>query len=156
MHRPIHLECLFEIIHFKELLIKSKRLFKRKNNSFGILHPFPQGHIILNMDGLNIRKIFGENVKYHRKRMGLSQEQLAERLEISTNHLSVIETGTKFVTYKLLERLVAELQVLPATLFYSPLVAQRDESTANKINGIIAEELSQVGERIQMRLRELL
>lgn len=108
------------------------------------------------MDGLNIRKIFGENVKYHRKRMGLSQEQLAERLEISTNHLSVIETGTKFVTYKLLERLVAELQVLPATLFYSPLVAQRDESTANKINGIIAEELSQAEERIQMRLRELL
>ena len=51
---------------------------------------------------------------------------------------------------------MAELQVLPATLFYSPLVAQRDESAVNKINGIIAEELSQAGERIQMRLRELL
>lgn len=156
MHRPIHLECLFKIIHFKELLIKSKRLFKRKNNSFGILHPFPQGHIILNMDGLNIRKIFGENVKYHRKRMGLSQEQLAERLEISTNHLSVIETGTKFVTYKLLERIVKELQVLPSTLFHCTSVAERDESAVNKINAIISAELAQVEERIQLRLRELL
>lgn len=51
------------------------------------------------MDETNIRKIFGENVKFYRKKQGLSQEQLAELLEISTNHLSVIETGTKFVTY---------------------------------------------------------
>lgn len=51
------------------------------------------------MDKTNIRKIFGENVKFYRKKQGISQEQLAELLEISTNHLSVIETGTKFVTY---------------------------------------------------------
>ncbi len=121
-----------------------------------MLHSSRQWHIILGMDGLNIRKIFGENVKHHRKRMGLSQEQLAERLGISTNHLSVIETGTKFVTYKLLERLVAELQVLPATLFYSPFVAERDESAANKINAIIAEELSQAAARIHNCIRGLL
>lgn len=105
---------------------------------------------------MNIRKIFGENVKYHRKRQGLSQEQLAERLEISTNHLSVIETGTKFVTYKLLERIVVELQVLPSTLFHCTSVAERDESHENKINSIISTELSQAVERIQLRLRELL
>ena len=51
------------------------------------------------MNEINIRKIFGENVKFYRKKRGLSQEQLAELLEISTNHLSVIETETKFVTY---------------------------------------------------------
>ncbi len=51
---------------------------------------------------------------------------------------------------------MAELQVLPATLFYSPLVAQRDESTANKINGIIAEELSQAADRIHNCIRGLL
>lgn len=108
------------------------------------------------MDGLNIRKIFGENVKYYRKRRGLSQEQLAERLEISTNHLSVIETGTKFVTYKLLERVVKELQVLPSSLFHCSLEAPLDESAVNKIHAIISAELVQVEERIQLRLRELL
>lgn len=108
--------------------------------------------IIQGMEGLDIRKIFGQNVKYHRKRMGLSQEQL----EISTNHLIVIETGTKFVTYKLLERIVAELQVLPSTLFHCSLVACRDEGDVNRINAVIASELSQVAQRIQLRLKDLL
>lgn len=34
------------------------------------------------MEEINIRKIFWENVKKYRKQQGLSQEQLAEKLEI--------------------------------------------------------------------------
>lgn len=108
------------------------------------------------MEEVNIRKIFGENVKYYRKKLGLSQEQLAERLEISTNHLSVIETGTKFVTYKLLEKIVCELQVLPATLFYTSSPIESDESKVNKINLIIDDELNSTSSRIHNRLREIL
>lgn len=107
------------------------------------------------MEELNIRKIFGENVRFYRKKMGLSQEQLAERLEISTNHLSVIETGTKFVTYKLLEKIIIELQVLPASLFFSSLVAKGDDSSLNKINSIISKELSLTVGRIQEELRDV-
>ncbi len=107
------------------------------------------------MEELNIRKIFGENVRFYRKKMGLSQEQLAERLEISTNHLSVIETGTKFVTYKLLEKIIIELQVLPASLFFSSFVAKEDDSSLNKINSIISKELSLTVGRIQEELRDV-
>lgn len=108
------------------------------------------------MNEINIRKIFGENVKFYRKKRGLSQEQLAELLEISTNHLSVIETGTKFVTYKLLEKIVQELKVLPASLFYCSEIAEKDNSNINKINTIIAEELSATNLKIQNRLRDIL
>jgi len=107
------------------------------------------------MDETNIKKIFGENVKFYRKKQGLSQEQLAELLEISTNHLSVIETGTKFVTYKLLER-IQELKVLPSSLFYCLKIAEHDNSNINKINTIIAEELSATNLKIQNRLRDIL
>ena len=34
------------------------------------------------MREINVRKIFGENVKKYRKQLGLSQEQLAEKLFI--------------------------------------------------------------------------
>ena len=108
------------------------------------------------MNEINIRKIFGENVKFYRKKRGLSQEQLAELLEISTNHLSVIETGTKFVTYKLLEKIVQELKVLPSSLFYCSEIAEKDNSSINKINTIIAEELSAINLKIQNRLRDIL
>ncbi len=107
------------------------------------------------MEDINIRKIFGENVKFYRKKLGLSQEQLAERLEISTNHLSVIETGTKFVTYKLLEKIIKELQVLPSSLFYSSLFVKEDVSPINRINSIISNELSLTVNRIQEELREI-
>ena len=108
------------------------------------------------MDETNIRKIFGKNVKFYRKKQGLSQEQLAELLEISTTHLSVIETGIKFVTYKLLEKIVQELKVLPSSLFYCSEIAEKDNSNINKINTIIAEELSATNLKIQNRLRDIL
>lgn len=108
------------------------------------------------MEEINIRKIFGENVKKYRKQQGLSQEQLAEKLEISTNHLSVIETGTKFVTYKLLEKIVTELKILPSSLFQCTQTAENDESIQNKINFIINDEIELAANRIKNKLCDIL
>lgn len=107
-----------------------------------------------NMEEINIRKIFGGNVKKYRKKLGLSQEQLSERLGITPNHLSVIETGAKFVTYKLLEKIVAELQVMPMSLFFTEGSAPLDESKINKINAIIQRELSLCATKIQDKIQE--
>ena len=108
------------------------------------------------MEEINIRKIFGENVKRYRKQQGFSQEQLAEKLEISTNHLSVIETGTKFVTYKLLEKIILELDVLPSSLFQSTQTALNDNSLQNKINSVINQEIELTSERIKAKLCNIL
>lgn len=107
------------------------------------------------MAGIDIRKIFGENVKYYRKKAGLSQEQLAEKLEISPNHLSVIETGGKFVTYKLLERIVESFNVMPSALFFVSGTASFDDTIQNKINSIIKEELEGVTTEISRRISKL-
>lgn len=106
------------------------------------------------MEEINIRKIFGGNIKKYRKKRGLSQEQLSERLGITPNHLSVIETGTKFVTYKLLEKIIAELQVMPMSLFFTEGSAPLDESKINKINEIIQKELSLCATKIQDKIQE--
>lgn len=108
------------------------------------------------MEEINIRKVFGDNVKKYRKQQGLSQEQLAEKLEISTNHLSVIETGTKFVTYKLLEKIIIELNVLPSSLFQCTQTALNDESLQNKINNVINKELEFASEKIKTKLCDIL
>lgn len=106
------------------------------------------------MAEVDIRKIFGENVKYYRKKKGLSQEQLAEKLEVSPNHLSVIETGSKFVTYKLLEKLILVLDIMPAALFYTSGTASNDDSTPNKINCIIKNELESAFNEISKQISE--
>ncbi len=93
------------------------------------------------MSEINIRKIFGENVRYYRKQRGFSQEQLSEILEISPNHLSVIETGGKFVTYKLLEKIITVFNIAPSLLFYAKDAHTPDSSLQNRISTVIKTEL---------------
>lgn len=107
------------------------------------------------MDEIDIRKIFGENVKYYRKKAGLSQEQLAEKLDVSPNHVSVIETGGKFVTYKLLERMISIFDIMPATLFYVPGTASNDDTIQNKLNSIIKTELDNTYKEISQKISKL-
>lgn len=101
---------------------------------------------------INIRKIFGENVKYYRKKRGLSQEQLAEKLDLSPNHISVIETGGKFVTYKHLEKIVQVLDVTPADLFFTENNMVVEDRSNELISKIIKSELDEAYERIQKEL----
>lgn len=103
---------------------------------------------------LNVRKILGDNVKYYRKKMGLSQEQLSEILEISPNHLSVIETGGKFVTSRLLEKMVFVFKIPPSLLFYSPLL-QNPNVTSKQISQIIKEELENAQICITSKIEKL-
>ena len=73
----------------------------------------------------------------------------------SPNHMSVIETGGKFVTYKLLERLVETFGVMPAALFFMPGAAPFDDTVQNKVNTIIKEELESAGVEIAKRIAKL-
>lgn len=61
--------------------------------------------------------IFGRNVQLYRKKAGLTQEQLSERLEISQKHLSIIENGAQFASASLIDRMCAELGVSVGNLF---------------------------------------
>lgn len=65
----------------------------------------------------SIPKLFGRNVQKYRKKAGLTQEQLSERLGVSQKHLSIIETGTQFASASLIGRISEELNVTPGDLF---------------------------------------
>ncbi|MCR5621760.1 MAG: helix-turn-helix domain-containing protein [Treponema sp.] len=65
----------------------------------------------------SIPQLFGKNVQKYRKEVGLTQEQLSERLKISQKHLSIVETGTQFASASLIGKIAKELNVSPAMLF---------------------------------------
>lgn len=56
---------------------------------------------------------FGRNVKKRRNNLGIPQYELAERLDISPNHLSSLETGKTKPSFDLLCKLCIELNVPP-------------------------------------------
>ena len=58
-----------------------------------------------------INKKIGKRIQYLRQLKGLSQEQLAEAIDIATTSLSYIETGRGFMTLATLEKLAKILDV---------------------------------------------
>ena len=89
---------------------------------------------------MNVKEIFGTNIHTYRKQKKFSQEQLAEKLEISVKHLSNMETGKVFASAELIETIALVLEVSVAALFYSPEEKSFDESDISNIENIIEEE----------------
>ena len=65
---------------------------------------------------LEIKK-FGEKIKYYRKKCGLTQEKLAEKIDLSCRSLSFLECGVNFVTAETLDKICKTLNVTPKQLF---------------------------------------
>lgn len=65
----------------------------------------------------NIKKLLGAKISQIRKEKGFSQIKFAEMLGLSTNALSVIETGNGFLTAETLEKILLNFNMEPDELF---------------------------------------
>lgn len=63
------------------------------------------------------KKLLGKRIKKLRKEAGLTQEKLAELIDIETTSLSGIESGRHFPSLPTLERIANSLNVEIKTLF---------------------------------------
>jgi len=82
------------------------------------------------MEEKELRAIFAENIKKFRNKRGWNQLLLAEKLEISSNFLSEIETGKGWVSPLTLVKLANILEINVFELFI-PMSVQN--STQNEI-----------------------
>ena len=63
------------------------------------------------MDEEKLLKIFGLNMKMARMKLGLTQAQLAEKLNVHEKHICKLETGKQNVTLKTLSKISNVLNV---------------------------------------------
>lgn len=66
---------------------------------------------------MNIKKELGEKIKRLRKKQKLTQEQLAEMIDIAPRNLSSIEVGTSFAKAETLEKILIALNSTTEELF---------------------------------------
>lgn len=71
-----------------------------------------------------VTRDIGRKLAELRARAGLTQEQLAERLDMETNNLQRIELGMQNLTVRTLVRLARALEVPVAHLFRPPRTRQ--------------------------------
>ena len=64
--------------------------------------------------------ILAKNMKVHRRNRGLTQEKLAEQVNVSTHHIGMIELARNFPTLDLVERIADALDIEIYRLFMEP------------------------------------
>lgn len=102
-----------------------------------------------------LKQIFGNNLHSYRKLRGLSQEQLAEKLDISVKHLSTMETGKVFASAELIEKISTVLNVSISALFYTPDEKSFDDTDISKIDSILDKEVYKALNTIKEKIRKL-
>lgn len=73
-----------------------------------------------------IKKQLGQRIKYLRKSLGLTQDELAEKTELSTRGLGNIETGRCFMSADKIENFIDVLEIDPYELFIFDKEAPKD------------------------------
>jgi len=66
-----------------------------------------------------IREILAANLKENRRKLGLTQEGLAEKANVSTHYIAMIETCKKYPKPDMLEHIARTLKIAPQKLFYA-------------------------------------
>jgi transcriptional regulator with XRE-family HTH domain len=99
----------------------------------------------------SLKAILAFNMKDQRHILGITQAQLAERVNTSTNYIALIETEKRFPTAEMLERIAAALEIDPPALFST-------KSYPSPVTGTLAQfqeqVLNDVFEAISVRFRK--
>lgn len=96
----------------------------------------------------NIRQIVGQNIRHFRQIKGITQETLAEIVDVSGSYIGYLERGEKSPSLDLLVKIARTLDVEPARLLTPPvrgqlvqlveLLADKDESVIKFFNDVAA------------------
>src|SRR5574344_2726096 len=89
---------------------------------------------------MNIKKMMGKRIQELRKSQGLTQEKLAEMIDIEPASLSNIENGKYYPTAENLNKILDGLKTTPNELFAFSHLAEQTELIAEMNKQMIADE----------------
>ena len=99
-----------------------------------------------------IREILAQNIKLHRKKLNITQPELAERANISTNFIGMIEQKRKFPAPEMLDRIATALDIESFELFTTPASPQAE---LKKLHKEILTDLDRaINEAVSKAIRE--
>ena len=85
---------------------------------------------------MSIKKQLGAKIKRLRQKNGLTQEQLAEKIDIATRTLCGIENGENFVTSETLEKFLDVFNITLSELFAFNHIKPQEELVSEIIEDV--------------------
>ena len=98
------------------------------------------------MQNLSLQDIFLNNLKFYRKKNGLSQEALSEKLNKGVNYINRIESHASSPTIQVIEEIAAILNIIASKLF------EEESSPQNIISSDREKFVSDVTEVLYKKL----
>ena len=100
---------------------------------------------------MDVKGVFGANLKYYRKEKKLTQEQLSEKVEITVKHLSEIERGIVFASAGLIEKLSGNLDIPVFAFFLTDNSIYYENIMLDRIEKEIIQNVEYTMNRIKKR-----
>jgi transcriptional regulator with XRE-family HTH domain len=89
----------------------------------------------------NLRDILASNLRENRRKCGITQSKLAEKAEVSTQYIAMIELSRQFPTPEVLERIAIAFGIEAHELFAVP---PSPESSMERLHQDIIREIREV------------
>ena len=94
----------------------------------------------------SLREVIAHNMKEQRRRSGLTQAQLAEKVNVSTHHIARIETAKDYPRLELADRIANVLDIEIYQLFIDPLSTHEElkrlyHTVAKNIDQVVSEAI---------------
>jgi len=99
-----------------------------------------------------IREVLAQNMKMYRQKLGITQSELAEKADISTNFIGMIEQKRKFPAPEILDRIAASLKIETTELF---TVSNSPNDELKLLHKEILDDLDRsIGEAVYKAIKE--
>jgi len=107
----------------------------------------------------NIREIFAKNLRENRRKCGLTQAQLAEKAQVSTHYIALIELARNIPKVETIERLAKALNVEVYELFIVPLspsieLEKYHETIISNLKDIVKESVDEAFKQEHIRQKQ--
>ena len=92
----------------------------------------------------NLRSLLTFNMKAQRRILGITQAQLAEKVDTSTNYIALIESERSFPTPEMLERIAAALEIDAPALFSTKFYPLQGAGTLAELQEKVINDFSEI------------
>jgi len=99
----------------------------------------------------HFQELFIENLRFLRKKRGISQLKFSEMINISPNYLNAVENGKNFPSLEVLQQIADTLEVMPYQLF----IEQQVDNVQIQMN-VLIPDLIRINQQFSKEITELI
>ena len=105
---------------------------------------------------MTLKQVFIVNLKEFRKKEGFSQMKLAECCDTTTSYIGNIETGRKFPSMELIEKMAETLKIEPFNFFVNRTAQNSSPEIINTYPRLPESMKKEINSQVDTSIKELL